>query len=209
MAHEFYDISRTLSPHIGTWPGDHAFSLQPSFSQQNGDSVNVGVLAMSIHTATHIDAPYHFESQGETCHQLDLSAYWGPAQVMTVQKEHGPLEVEDLGGVDLKTAPRLLLHTSASKLADEEFPTRIVYPSVSMVNSLAAAGVVLLGTDAPSVDALDDRLLPGHAALYRHGIAILEGLNLSRVPDGLYELCALPLKIEFGDGSPVRAVLRK
>jgi len=111
--------------------------------------------------------------------------------------------------VELERAPRLLLHTAASGLSQDMFPNKIVYPSVSLVNALSAAGIVLLGTDAPSMDALDDQRLPGHAALYRNGISILEGLNLAGVPDGVYELCALPLNIKGGDGSPVRAVLRQ
>ena len=209
MAQKIYDISRVFSPSIATWPGDVPFSLEASFSQREGYSVNVGRVQTSIHTGTHIDAPYHFDSRGETTDQLDLSAFWGSAQVVTVEKQVGPLHVDDLDGVDLERAPRLLLHTAASDIPQDVFPGKIVFPSVSLVSALCAAGIVLLGTDAPSMDALDDQTLPGHAALYRYGISILEGLNLSGVPDGLYELCALPLNIKGGDGSPVRAVLRQ
>lgn len=209
MVQKIYDISRVFSPSIATWSGDVPFSLQDTFSQREGFSVNVGRVQTSLHTGTHIDAPYHFDSQGETAEQLELSAFWGLAQVVTVGRKHGPLEVEDLAGVNLESAPRLLLHTAASEFPQDIFPGKIVYPSVSLVSALSAAGMVLLGTDAPSMDALDDQTLPGHAALYRHGISILEGLNLTGVPDGLYELCALPLNIKGGDGSPVRAVLRQ
>jgi len=209
MAYEFFDVSRSLSSSIGTWPGDVPFSLEDTFSQELGDSVTVGRLKLSIHTGTHVDAPFHYDANGETVEQLDLSAYWGMVQVVTVWKERGALDVPDLGDIDLLAAPRLLMHTAASSLADKDFPVDIAYPSVRLVEQLASAGIILLGTDAPSVDALDDPYLPAHAALYRHGIAILEGLNLSGVPDGLYELAALPLRIEQGDGSPVRAVLRR
>jgi arylformamidase len=209
MGTEFYDISRSLSARIATWPGDTAFSLHPTFAQDQGHSVNVGRLQMSIHTGTHIDAPYHFDAAGKTTDQLNLAAFWGPAQVVTVEKETGALQVEDLAAVDLGLAPRLLLHTSASQLADGIFPAEIVYPSLALVEALATAGIRLLGTDACSMDELSDQQLAGHTALNRHGISILEGLNLSGVPDGLYELCALPLKIVGADGSPVRAVLRR
>jgi len=208
MADAFYDISRTLSSRVGTWPGDVPYALRRTFSQEKGDSVNVGSLSMSIHTGTHVDAPYHFNLRGEQCDQLDLSVFWGLAQVITINRVHGAMDEEDLQGINLKLAPRLLLHTPASTMADEFFPERIVYPSSAFVEVLAANGIILLGTDAPSMDALDDRHLPGHTSLYQHGISILEGLNLTGVPDGLYELAALPLKIEQGDGSPVRAVLR-
>ena len=208
MVQAFYDISRTISPRSGTWPGDVTLSVSQTFAQHRGDMVNVGCLQMSIHTGTHIDAPFHFDSDGEKSDQLDLAAFWGMAQVVTVEREPGPLEVQDLAEVNLTLPPRLLLHTPTSRMSDETFPSECVYPSVGLVETLARAGIILLGTDAPSVDALSDRNLPGHAALYRHGISILEGLNLSGVLDGLYELSALPLKLEMGDGSPVRAVLR-
>jgi arylformamidase len=69
-------------------------------------------------------------------------------------------------------------------------------------------GVVLIGVDVPSVDHLDSKALPNHHALGKHGITILEGLNLSEVPAGRYELLALPLKLVGADGAPVRAILR-
>jgi arylformamidase len=209
MAKALYDISRTLSSRISTWPGTTPFSVRQTLSLSSGDSVNVGRLEMSIHTGTHVDAPYHYRAHGEKSDQLDLAVFWGRAQVVTVGKSSGALELEDLDGIDLRLAPRLLLHTSASQIPSEVFPTEIVYPSVRLVEALAASGILLLGTDAPSVDALKDRQLPIHSALYQKGISILEGLNLKGVPDGLYELSALPLKIAQGDGSPVRAVLRQ
>lgn len=67
---------------------------------------------------------------------------------------------------------------------------------------------MLVGIDTPSVDLMDSKDLPSHAACRRHGLAILEGLVLKDTPDGLYELIALPLKLEGFDASPVRAVLR-
>lgn len=208
MANELYDISLTLATRIATWPGDVRFSLTQTLSQTTGYSVNVGCLQMSIHTGTHVDAPYHFDPEGETSDQLNLQPFWGMAQVVTVEIANGALEPEDFEEVDLELAPRLLLHTAASHLREDIFPSDNVYPSVRLVETLSEAGIILLGTDGLSMDALTDTLLPSHSALYRQGISILEGLNLTGVPDGLYELVALPLKIEGGDGSPVRAVLR-
>lgn len=79
---------------------------------------------------------------------------------------------------------------------------------VDAVRILASAGVVLIGTDAPSVDPFDSTTLAAHHALIRSGIAILENLLLDDVPPGEYELIALPLKLMELDGSPVRAILR-
>jgi arylformamidase len=101
-----------------------------------------------------------------------------------------------------------LVHSVASDLPQTVFPQAFVYPSPALAAHLAQAGVILFGSDGPSMDAQDSKTLEGHHALRAHGIAILEWLDLSQTPDGLYELVALPLKIAGGDGSPVRAALR-
>jgi arylformamidase len=80
--------------------------------------------------------------------------------------------------------------------------------SPEAVDALGARGVGLVGIDTPSVDLFDSKDLPAHQACLRHDMAILEGLVLDRVPDGVYELIALPLKLQGFDASPVRAVLR-
>jgi len=103
---------------------------------------------------------------------------------------------------------RLLIHTWASDLPDEQWPENFPYPTVALIDWLATRGVVLLGVDTPSVDRFDSKGLPCHHRLYRHGMASLETLVLKGVPDGVYELVALPLKIAGVCGSPVRAILR-
>ena len=203
-----YDISRTLNPQIAVWPGDHPFQLAKALQIENGESVNLTTITMSAHTGTHIDAPLHFLADGDPVEALDLSKYWGLAQVVTVTKESGPLMPEDFEGVDLTIAPRLLVHSRSSARNVTRFDENIVYPSTILADFLGAAGIVLYGADGPSMDKTDDAELRSHKALHRNNIAILEGVMLSDVPDGLYELVAMPLKIEGGDGTPVRAVLR-
>lgn len=202
------DVSRTLQPSLAVWPGDTPFATEVILARAAGASVNLTTLTVSAHTGTHADAPFHFADDGATMEAVPLLPYWGPAQVVTVTKAAGPLHEADFAGVDLGAAPRLLVRTAAQALPHDQFPTAIVYPTPELAARLAAHGVVLYGTDAPSMDALDSAELPGHNALLRHGIAILEGLDLSAAPDGRYELVALPLKIAGGDGSPVRAALR-
>jgi arylformamidase len=202
------DISRTLSPAIAVWPGDTTFSLQSNSSLSEGASVNVTSLSLSAHTGSHIDAPYHFESTGITVEALPLETYWGPAQVVSVRQQEGALRPEVFAGFDLARAPRLLVRTASSEKDPREFSRAYVYPAPELATFLHEQGIILYGCDAPSMDSVDSKTLPGHHALQTHGVAILEGLDLSRVEDGLYELVALPLKIAGGDGSPVRAALR-
>lgn len=203
-----YDISRTLNESLAPWPGDTPFSLTPALRRQAGHSVNLTTITSSAHIGTHMDAPHHFADQAATVENLALDIYWGLVQVVTVSKATGPLLPADLAGVNLALAPRLLVHSQASHLDPARFPDGFVYPSPELAAYLGQYGIILLGSDAPSMDDANSKEMPGHHALRQHGVAILEGLNLAHVPDGVYELVALPLKIEGGDGSPVRAALR-
>jgi arylformamidase len=208
MPNRLFDISRPLAPAIPVWPGDTPYELRTTWRRSEGSSVNVTTLTMSAHTATHVDAPYHFTDDGQTMESVDLSAYWGPAQVVTVRRAAGELTPADFDGYDLGRAPRLLVHSPASEADPSRFHHDYAYPSPELADFLGSHGIVLYGADAPSMDASDSKTLPGHAAMQRNGILILEGVDLSGVPDGLYELAAFPLKVVGGDGSPVRAVLR-
>lgn len=208
MTTKLYDISRDLRQGMTVWPGDTDFELRSTGKRAEGSTVNVTVVTMSIHSGTHVDAPYHFTDDGPRMDEVDLSAYWGPAQVVTVGKNAGPLVPADFAGHELGRAPRLLVHSPASEADPSVFHDAFVYPSPELADYLGRMGVILYGTDAPSMDASDSKDLRGHEALLRNNILILEGLQLSDVPDGLYELAAFPLKLIGGDGSPVRAVLR-
>jgi arylformamidase len=205
---KIYDITRTINPSLAVWPGDTPFSAQLLMNMQAGASVNLTTITLSSHTGTHTDAPFHFTQDGLTTEKAPLEAYAGPATLVTVQREAGPLVPADFPTLDWSKVQRLLVHSTASDKPASEFPTQIVYPSPELADFMARYNIVLFGSDAPSMDHVESKTLPGHNALHRHGIAILEGLLLTGVPDGVYELIALPLKIEGGDGSPVRAILR-
>ncbi len=208
MMGKIIDISRSLAPDTAVWPGDTPFSLRKKLQRANGDSVNLTTLTISAHTGSHVDAPYHFADQGVTMEEVNLEPYWGPAQVVTVDKESGPLFPADFAAYDLSAAARLLVRTPAARYPITEFPPAIPHPSPELAGLLGSLGILLYGTDALSMDDVNSTSLPGHNAMLVNGIAILEGLDLRAAPDGLYELAALPLKIVGGDGSPVRAVLR-
>ena len=202
------DISRRLEKGMAVWPGDTPYQLETVLDRRQGDSVNLTTLTLSAHTGSHADAPRHFTDDGLTMEQVDLRPYWGPALVVTVSKAAGPLLPADFAAYDLRGAARLLVRTPLQGLPNDQFPADLPHPSPELADFLGALGILLYGTDTPSMDAIDDAQLPGHNALLHNGIAILEGLDLSGAVDGRYELVALPLKIVGGDGSPVRAALR-
>ncbi len=203
-----FDISRKLIHGMTVWPGDTPYTLERTMAITAGDSVNLTTLTMSAHSGSHIDAPLHYEAMGASIAEFSLVPFWGLAQVVSVTRDSGPLLPTDFENYDLRLAPRLLVRSPLSDRVDDGFPERYVFPSPQLADYLGLIGMLLYGTDAPSMDAADSKTLDGHKALAKNGVAILEWLDLSQVKDGLYELVALPLKIAGGDGSPVRAALR-
>lgn len=180
-----WDISRPTAPGIWVWPGDRAYERAFTWRMADGASCNVGQIAMSCHTATHMDAPYHFDESGATAERIPLEACVGPALVL-------PLAglADDPAAA---RAERVLVKAGGAA------------PTVAVIERLPQ--LRLFGTDAPSVDPMDSTTLDAHHALARRGVVILEGLDLSAVPDGAYELVALPLRLEGMDAAPARAIL--
>ncbi|WP_314589195.1 arylformamidase [Paenibacillus terrigena] len=202
-----FDISRPLKTGVPTWPGDTPFSYEVSWTKEQTGSVNVGKLTMSIHTGTHMDAPFHFENEGRKVMELDLELYIGLARVIDVSGKSS-IGVKDLKEYDLDGVARLLLRTN-SWSNQEDFPTEIAYLRADLGPYLAEKGIRLIGVDVPSVDPLDSKELSAHHALHAHDIHILEGIFLEHIEPGDFELIALPLPLVEADGSPVRAVLRR
>ncbi|MET3727347.1 arylformamidase [Fictibacillus halophilus] len=204
---KLYDISMPLYNGVPGWPGDTPYHFDLAWTKEDSGSVNVGKLKMSTHTGTHIDAPYHFKSSGERVGGLHLDLYVGRAVVIDVTNTE-VITVEILKNKLQVGTKRVLFKTRCWK-DRSVFPKEIVPLSPEVVPFLSECGVGLVGVDMPSVDPLDSKELGAHHALYEHNIHILEGLVLDEVPEGEYELVALPLALEEADGSPVRAILRE
>jgi arylformamidase len=201
------DVTQPLREGIPTWPGDTPFKFRLNWTKAESGSVNVGSVEMSIHTGTHIDAPYHFDDNGAKVKDLDLELYIGAARVIEL-KNSKTITPEDLSNIALDGCKRLLIKTGSWK-DQTRFPKEITVLSPDLPAFLAEKGVRLIGLDVPSVDPLDSKELLAHHSLHQNGIHILEGLVLDHVEPGDYELIALPLSVEEADGSPVRAILRK
>jgi arylformamidase len=200
-----YDITRPVTTTLPVWPGDTPYSVTPVLRKAEGSSVNLTTLKSTAHLGTHADAYYHYADDGAFIGAMPLDAYIGPARVVTVSKTDGPLLPQDVG--DVTGVQRLLIHSAISNLG-EVWPEQFPYLSVALIDWLGETGVRLIGLDSPSVDAFDSKDLPCHHALRRWGMVNLESLYLRDVPDGDYELVALPLRLDGACGSPVRAILR-
>jgi arylformamidase len=201
-----YDVSPTIRPAIPVWPGDTPFSSRLAWSIAAGAAVNVCAVTTTPHLGSHVDAPFHTEPRGETAADLALEPFLGPCRVVKVPPA-ALVEPRHVDGLELGNPPRLLLRTDSVR-DRRAFPERFTALSKDLAALLAERRVLLVGVDTPSVDPFDSKTLDAHHALARGGVAILEGLVLDGVPEGLYELIALPLKLAGVDASPVRAVLK-
>jgi arylformamidase len=205
---KIFDISQTLHEGMTVWPGDPEF--RPRWIQQikNGEPSNVSAIEMGVHTGTHIDAPLHLEDRGGDIAGLPMSCFMGRVRVHSIAVEEC-IRAADLSSLDWEGVARVLFKTRADSLPDESFNPRFVYFDKDAAAFLAEKHVLLVGTDAPSVDSFDGADLLSHRVLLARGIAVLEGARLEAVMPGDYELICLPLKLSGLEASPVRAILIK
>ena len=196
------DLSPPLTDRIAVWPGDVPFERDVT---SHPDGTTFSSIRTTLHVGSHADAPLHMERGAAAIDAVPLETWIGPCQVVEAHvRPRGRVRLEDL--VEPPGAPRLLVKTGTFH-DRERFSGDFAGLDPSLAPDLAARGVVLVGIDTPSVDPYEDEAFSAHRALVRAGIAWLEGLVLAHVAPGLYDLVALPLRIEGGDASPVRAVL--
>lgn len=201
-----YDLTPRITPRLGVWPGDTPPSRSVLLDLARGDAVTLSSLQATVHLGAHADAPSHYGLRAPAIEQRNLSLYLGPCQVIRLAAERGT-RVEPEQVPQPVKAERVLIATGTfpdPNRWNDDFAAL----SPRLVDTLHHQGVRLIGIDTPSVDLMTSKDLPAHQAFLRHDMAILEGLVLTAVPEGLYELIALPLPLEGFDASPVRAVLR-
>ena len=201
-----FDITPPIAPGLAVWPGDTAPRREVLMDMAAGDNLTLSTLRATVHLGAHADAPSHYSATGEAIADRPLERYLGRCEVVDVAARRG-VRVD---AAQLSRSPsesRVLLKTGT-------FPDPYAFNedfaglAPLLLETLHEAGVVLVGIDTPSVDLFDSKDLPSHQACLRSDMAILEGLVLEGVPEGVYELIALPLRLVGFDASPVRAVLR-
>jgi arylformamidase len=200
------DISPPISPRLRVWPGDTPPTREILCDLERGDNLTLSTLHATVHLGAHADAPSHYGKGARAIDQRSLELYCGPCQVIRVAVPRGALVVPAMLPSAI-TAPRVLLATGTFP-DPEQFNEDFAALSPEVVETLHREGVRLIGIDTPSVDPFPSKDLPAHHTFLRYDMAILEGLVLKDVPEGQYELIALPLKLVGFDASPVRAILR-
>jgi arylformamidase len=203
------DISVPLREGVITWQGDPPFRAPRPRTIAGGDHCNVTQLAMGAHAGTHIDAPIHFIDGAAGVEQTPLDVVMGPAWVVDATTVRGAIDGEVLRRLDIPDRETRILFktTNGSLWSREEFDRNFVAVTADAAAVIVHRGVRLVGIDYLSV-APFGASVPTHTALLGAGVVVLEGLDLSSVDPGPYDLICLPLRIVGSDGGPARALLR-
>lgn len=188
-----YDISREILT-APVYEGDPRPTAGSISRIADGAQYNLSTVSLCTHAATHIDAPLHYDDEGEDIASMRISRFYGKCTVVTID---GILTGEDMEQLLPHCAKRLILHSSGK-----------AFLSVSAARVIADSKLVLIGTDAMSIAPPFDEHMP-HLELARAGVAVLEGLFLDGVEDGEYTLCAFPLKLGGLEAAPCRAILMR
>ncbi|HZU86405.1 MAG TPA: cyclase family protein [Anaerolineaceae bacterium] len=207
---KIYDITLTVTPDLPVWPGDPRVSLERFNKMEDGAVCNISRMALGVHTGTHMDAPFHFVHGAETIETLPLERLIGQALVVALPQSCVAITAEALQQAGIpKDCRRILFKTRNSRFWSEKplaFHTVFTAVTPDGAHWLVKQGIEFVGVDYLSVAPFNQGA-PTHQVLLQAGVVILEGVNLSEVAAGWYQLICLPMKLGGSDGAPARAVL--
>jgi arylformamidase len=204
-----YDVSVPITNQIPVWPTDPPVKLRTQTHPARDKSHNVRVtgIEMGAHTGTHIDAPWHMMENGRTLKDIPLDTLIGPAQVVQITGT-ASISRAHVEGFNWTNTERVLFKTENSEHWNEgRFYEEFVYLEPEAAELLVKRGIRLVGIDYLSIDRFKSESHPSHFVLLEKNVVIVEGLDLSRVPPGRYEMIALPLNLQDVDGAPARVIL--
>jgi len=206
---DWIDVSVPVRSGMVHWPDDPEVTLERTKSIAEGEEANLTRIDMSAHTGTHMDAPLHFFDEDPGMEALPLDSVIGPARVVRIEGEE-PIDRGHVEELDLRAGERVLFRTTNSDRPwwERDFDPGFVHISLEAAELLGEAAVALVGVDYLSVGGYESDGTETHRALLGAGIWIVEGLDLSGVEPGDYELICLPVKLVGSDGAPARALLR-
>ena len=201
-----YDITPPITESLAVWPGDTTPTREILLNMKKGDNLTLSTLHATVHLGAHVDGPNHYGADAPPIDERSLNLYLGTCQVIHVDVQRGTrIHVEDVGA---KISEARVLFRTCTFPDPQNWNNDFAALAPELIDDLHNRGVQLIGIDTPSVDLFDSKDLPAHKTFLKNDMAILEGIVLSEVPEGRYELIALPLRLVGFDASPVRAVLR-
>ena len=206
---EWTDISVPLRSSMVHWPGDPPVVIERISGEGQGDTAAVSTLSLVSHSGTHIDAPAHYLPNGTSVDLMPPEITVGKVRVIEIKDRHS-IKPEELIPHRIQKDERILFKTNNSQRVwhTDEFIEDYIYITVEAAQLLAELGIKMVGIDCLSVGGYQDDGDATHRILLENGIWIIEGLDLSPVQPGEYELICLPLNIYKGDGAPARAIIR-
>ncbi|CAN7332546.1 arylformamidase [Acidovorax sp. LjRoot66] len=207
-ARQLWDISPPVHAGSPVFPGDTAYSQQWCATIGPGCPVNVSAITLSPHVGAHADAPLHYDADGATIGDVSLEPFLGPCRVIHAIARGPLIEWEHIAHAVDGTLPQRVLVRTYEHMPVDRWDGALAAYAPATIARLADLGVLLVGIDTASIDPADSKTLDSHQVIRQRGLRVLENLVLDEVPEGDYELIALPLKLTTADASPVRAVLR-
>lgn len=205
-----YDISLPIHPDMLHW------GKQPEVTHvetiANGDPSNVTRWLIGSHTGTHIDAPLHFRDGLQTVDEIPMDTLVGPAVVLDLVGVAGQIGAAELVAAGLGQHKRVILKTINSSdtgaLRASEKPSAWVGLAPDGAALLRERGVKIIAIDYLTIESPENTVeWDTHHELLPNGVIILEGLDLSEIDAGEYEMACLPLKLQGSEAAPARAIL--
>jgi len=202
------DISLDLNNQTVVYPGNVPLEISVHHEMPE-HATHLSKIVMGSHTGTHIDAPAHAVIGGNSLDQIPLETLIGPCQVLDFSEVKESVKIEDLKKFSPKKGERIIAKTSNSGRGFAEFYDDYIYLDGDAADYLASIGISLFGIDYLSIKKRGGKDHRPHTSLLAKGIPIIEGIDLSKVADGEYNLFCLPLKFIGLEGGPARAILTK
>lgn len=210
---EWIDATATLdSATTPVYEGDAPMKFDFLKDMRRGDPLTLSVFSLGAHSGTHVDAPMHFVADGAPVDQIPLDALVGPARVLQIADSVQAIDAAELTRHQWKGAERVLFRTRSTErrwMSSAEFHRDFAYIAPDAAQLMADAGVKLVGIDYISAEQFGAPAPLTHRILLGKGIPIVEGLDLTDVPAGDYDLIVLPMKVRGHEGAPARAIVRK
>ncbi len=204
------DVTLDITPNIPVWPGQEKVTLERHQKIEEGAHANVSYFGASVHTGTHVDAPYHFLPEGNTVENLPLDVLVGAVQVVQIPSNALVINRDVIDSLKIEpVVERILFKTTNSdfwRRPEDPFNQHFIGVDESGAHALVERKIKLVGIDYLSVSPFK-KSAPTHDALLGAGVVIIEGLNLTSVSVGKYMLYCLPLKLKGADGAPARVIL--
>ncbi len=210
---KIFDITLPITNDLPVWPGDTPIDIQQTSRIGDGDNTNVSKIQFSVHSGTHIDAPFHFIESGISIDKIPVSKLIGKVYVIEIDNSINLITAEVLKAHPTRQkweiTKKILFKTRNSsnwKLSTNEFQRDYVGIDTSAAEYLTDFNFDLIGIDYLSIAAFDDTIKP-HQILLGEECVLLEGVNLENIKQGFYEIYCLPMLIHGSDGAPARAIL--